>query len=148
MQLMDGFNVRVYGILIVNDQVLLSEEDHAGSLLTKFPGGGIEKGESPAEALVREFQEEAQCQVEIDEFFYVSPNFHRSYFRPMQLIALYWRVRLAHGQVPPQAHVQPQPLASAGHFYRLRWQSLDSLSASSFTTPLDREVVEKLLREI
>ena len=34
--------IRVYGVLIVDDQVLLSDEYHKGMEITKFPGGGLQ----------------------------------------------------------------------------------------------------------
>lgn len=141
----EGFNVRVYGILIENGKVLVSEEDHNGTFLRKFPGGGIEKGESPREALIREFQEEASYQVQLGDFFYASPEFHRSYFRPLQLISLYWRVQAEAGEGVFVQHESPQPLNSPGHSYQLIWKELKNLKVEDFTADIDREVVEKLL---
>ena len=53
------FNIRVYGILI-NDQnqVLVSDELIRGKHYTKFPGGGLEYGEGTRDCLKREFLEE------------------------------------------------------------------------------------------
>ena len=39
------FNVRVYGVLIVNGSVLVSDEYIKKNCITKFPGGGLEFGE-------------------------------------------------------------------------------------------------------
>ena len=40
------FNVRVYGLLINNqNEVLVSDEQEYGMRFTKFPGGGLEYGE-------------------------------------------------------------------------------------------------------
>jgi 8-oxo-dGTP pyrophosphatase MutT (NUDIX family) len=144
--LRDGFNVRVYGLLIEGDQVLVSHENYGGSKLTKFPGGGVEKGEAPGEALIREFKEEAGIDVSLGDFFYVSPNFHRSYFRPMQLISLYWRVGLQQGQAPFLGHDQPQAMDKPGNFHQLIWQTIDSSLESVLTSGLDKEVVAKLLK--
>ncbi len=54
-----SFNIRVYGVLInQQNQVLVSDEYIRGSYYTKFPGGGLELGEGTRNCLKREFKEE------------------------------------------------------------------------------------------
>ena len=52
-------NLRVYGVLARQGRVLIAEERVAGRRVLKFPGGAVEEGETPEEALVREFAEES-----------------------------------------------------------------------------------------
>ena len=54
---MKRFNVRVYGILIQNDCVLVSDEYIGGKEITKFPGGGLEFGEGIHQCIIREIKE-------------------------------------------------------------------------------------------
>jgi 8-oxo-dGTP diphosphatase len=58
--------INVVGAVIVRDgQILCAQRGPAGSLggMWEFPGGKIELGESPRDALVREIQEELCCEV-------------------------------------------------------------------------------------
>ena len=54
-------------ILIEEDQLALIERHRAGIHYYAFPGGGIDKGESPEQAAVREAQEELGITVEIKQ---------------------------------------------------------------------------------
>ncbi|MGD9537629.1 MAG: NUDIX hydrolase [Alphaproteobacteria bacterium] len=56
-------NLRCYGVLLRGGLVLISAEKVAGREVLKFPGGGVEPGETPEAALVREFMEE--CSIEV-----------------------------------------------------------------------------------
>ena len=42
------FNVRVYGLLVKDGHLLVSDEYCNGTYMTKLPGGGLEFGEGPA----------------------------------------------------------------------------------------------------
>ena len=61
-------NIHVVGAVIIeNDKILCAQRGPAKSVPLKweFPGGKIEAGETPQEALSREIKEEMQCIVEI-----------------------------------------------------------------------------------
>lgn len=53
-QLIDRLSV--YGIYMVGDSVLLMQDPR--SLRWELPGGGVEKGETPEQGIIREFEEE------------------------------------------------------------------------------------------
>ncbi|MHB2026620.1 MAG: NUDIX hydrolase [Elusimicrobiota bacterium] len=57
-----------------------------------FPGGGIELGESPMEALSREYKEETGLLIRPIRVLYASQDLHVSTQRPMQIVSLYWLV--------------------------------------------------------
>jgi 8-oxo-dGTP diphosphatase len=61
-------NIHVVGAVIIeNDKILCAQRGPSKSLPLKweFPGGKIEAGETPQEALSREIKEEMQCIVEV-----------------------------------------------------------------------------------
>src|SRR5206468_6399504 len=89
------FNIRVYGVLI-NDQnqVLVSDEMIRGKNYTKFPGGGLEFGEGTRDCLQREFLEEMNLKVEVQEHLYTTDFFQISAFNPdHQIISIYYKVQ-------------------------------------------------------
>ena len=66
------FNIRVYGLLIEDGKVLVSDELIKGKGITKFPGGGLEFGEGTIEALKREFREELDTEIHIRRHYYTT----------------------------------------------------------------------------
>lgn len=88
------FNIRVYGILInENRQVLVSDEFIRGKHYTKFPGGGLEFGEGTRDCLKREFMEEMNLAVKVEDHIYTTDYFQMSAFNPdHQIISIYYFV--------------------------------------------------------
>lgn len=130
-----GFNVRVYGISInENDEVLLENGEHKGIRFTKFPGGGLEKGESTIACLIREFKEELDWTIRMVEHFYTTDLYVPSVFNEKeQVISIYYLVKdLAIKNVPNE-------------FF---WKSRRALEQDDVTFPIDKKVVELLLEKL
>ena len=56
--------MRVYGVLLRDGRVLIAAEEVGGRDVLKLPGGAVEAGETPEQALKREFMEEGNLSIE------------------------------------------------------------------------------------
>ncbi len=86
------FSYRVYGVLRRGDEVLLTRSRFDELEFVNFPGGGVEIGESPRAALLREFEEETGLRVAPLRILYASEGLHVSAKHPMQIVSAYWEV--------------------------------------------------------
>ncbi len=73
---------------------LVSDEFIRGNYYTKFPGGGMELGEGTRDCLKREFKEEMDLEVAVEEHIYTTDYFQMSAFNPEhQIISIYYFVK-------------------------------------------------------
>jgi 8-oxo-dGTP diphosphatase len=138
----ENYNLRVYGLLVKDDAVLVTDEFRAGILMTKFPGGGLEKGEGLADCLLREFEEEIGIKVAVSDFFYVNDFLQVSRFNPKdQLLSFYYFVSSDEVAKIPIS-VAKDELKPGEQLFR--WVKINDLDADEFTFPIDQIVVRKL----
>ncbi len=151
---MRTFNVRVYGILI-NDQqeVLVSDEYIRGGYFTKFPGGGLEFGEGTRDCLAREFMEEMNLKVEVTDHFYTTDFFQESAFNPgHQILSVYYRVKALEPITVPLRDkpfdfdaTQLAAYDTHGETETFRFIPMDQFSEESVTLPIDK-IVATMIR--
>lgn len=148
LPLITRFSVRVYGVLINNeDEILLSDECILGNYYTKFVGGGVEFGESTKAALIREFQEEAQLDITIGEHMYTTDFFIRSQFKPeVQVICVYYKV-----YATPTALTKLMTTSKRFDFKQakhgaqnFRWHSIHQLTPADVDFEAEKRVVERI----
>ena len=97
----------------------------------EFPGGKMEAGETPEEALVREIREELSAEISVDEFL-CTVEYDYSKFRLM--MHCYW------------CHIESGSLTLNEH-EAVRWLTRDELGSVKWL-PADVEVVEKMKKQI
>ena len=139
------FNIRVYLLFMEDGKILLSDEILNGKNCTKFPGGGLEKGESLLECAHRESMEELGSEIVIREHFYTTDIFVRSSFSKIdQVIPVYYRCdfKTRNFRHSEKAFDFVEFKEREESF---RWVKLDELRPEEMTFPADRKVIEMLL---
>ena len=64
--------IRVAGILIEDNKILLIQHHKNDKKYWLIPGGGNDWGETTKQALIREYKEETNMDIEVDEFLFFS----------------------------------------------------------------------------
>ncbi len=125
----------VAGLIVGDDRrVLITQRraDQALPLQWEFPGGKVELGESPTDALIRELAEELGVTARVgriwDVLFHAYPAF--------DLVMLVYACRLAPGDGPRAVEVAD-----------LAWVDTASLPGAWDILPADRPLVDRLVRE-
>ena len=65
------FNIRLTGILIENNEILLVQQKLSDQRNWSLPGGRLERGETLSQGLLREMKEETGLEVEIVRMLYL-----------------------------------------------------------------------------
>ena len=84
--------VRVAGILIENNKILLIEHLKKNKKYWLVPGGGVDWGESTAEALIREYKEETNLDITVEKFLFLSETIAPD--KKKHVINLYFQIKI------------------------------------------------------
>ena len=151
---MKGFNVRVYGILVHENKLLVSDEHIKGMNITKLPGGGLEYGEGTIECVIREFKEELDLDIEVVSHFYTTDFFVNSAFSSNnQVLSIYYIVKPKEEFNPTTAKFKiakelfdfEKKMEGA---QSMRWVDIEKISDSDFTFIIDKRVGEMLFNSL
>jgi 8-oxo-dGTP diphosphatase len=149
------FNIRIYGILInEKKEVLVADEFIRGGLYTKFPGGGLEFGEGTRDCLAREFMEEMNLKVQVEEHLYTTDFFQMSAFNPShQIISIYYRVTPLEAITVPLRQKpfdfdesQMAVYREKGEIETFRFIPFEAFSEEAVTLPIDKIVAGMVKR--
>ena len=140
------FNIRVYGLIVYDNKLLVTDEYRLDQYMTKFPGGGLEYGEGTTDCLKRECIEELGQEIEIVRHFYTTDYFQPSLSlsKKSQLISIYYVALLkkppAFASTDRVFDIQPTDQAQS-----FRWLKANKLNPENFTFPVDKKVVGMIL---
>lgn len=138
---MKHFSVRVYGILINDNKLLVSDEFCGGMNVTKLPGGGLEFGEGTIECVIREFKEELDLAIDVKSHFHTTDFFVHSAFDPnRQVIGIYYLVQPKEGLKVKISETPYDFEAVAEGAQAFRWIPLNELNENHFTFPTDKKI--------
>jgi 8-oxo-dGTP diphosphatase len=143
------FNIRVYGFLIDDGRILVTDEFRLGIFMTKFPGGALEYGEGMIDCLKREFLEELNTEINVLSHYYTTDFFLASTLLPFesQLINVYYRVEAKKPfsfRTTGKKFDFPEIVEGAQCF---RWLEIRGLTEDEFTFPIDKKMAVQLKKD-
>lgn len=137
-----AFNIRVYGIAIQDEKLLISTELGGDHAFTKFPGGGLEPGEGLADCLTREWKEELNADIAVGDLFYVNEFYQPSAFNPaQQIISFYY---LVHLKTEISIFKAIEKRWNKEYLVEFRWENIKALQQEDFTFPIDKIVFSRI----
>lgn len=145
--MIDKFNIRVYGLLVNEDKILLSSESIDDFHMIKFPGGGLEFGEGITDCIKREFKEELDLSIMIYDQIYITDHFIQSAFRKNeQVIAIYYWVETIH-DIKEFQTTQQTRMGSKNEL-KFKWETLSSNLLNKLSFPSDKLALQRLMAKI
>jgi 8-oxo-dGTP diphosphatase len=147
---MSEFNIRVYGLVINKEnEILLTDEYRLDMYMTKFPGGGLEKGEGTVDCLKREFMEELGQPIQNIQHFYTTDFYQKGWFyENMQLISIYYFVDLVFPLRFKTVRKRFDFDINSENPQCFRWVKIDQVKTEDLTFPIDRIVLGKLKSDL
>lgn len=120
-------DIRAAGIVIKDSFVLLMERKSDDQHYFVFPGGGVEEGETPEQAVVRELEEETSLTVELNRLLYKITYDQQ---RPERNTQLFYLCSYVSGE--PVLHsdsIEQQKMNEGNGVYIPQWVPLDKIKS-------------------
>ena len=133
------FRPSVYGVIIKDGKVLLSPQWDGYD----FPGGGVEKGETLEEALLREVKEETGLTVKKDKIIACEQDFFKSYHynkgTPYHSILMYFLCTNPEGEITTDGFNEVEK----DYMKKAEWIDIDKVSTLKFYNGVDSPAIIK-----
>lgn len=127
-----------------HNELLVAEEFHFDMFMRKFPGGGLQFGEGPEDALKRELKEELDIDVQIGRHLHTTDIFVQSAFNAdHQVIGIYYDVAAPPGLEARFRDVDKNNWKNGDVTFS--WRSLDEIQSADLTFPVDIRALEVFL---
>lgn len=142
------FNIRIYGFLIDDGKILVTDEYRLGIFMTKFPGGGLKYGEGTLDCLRREFREELKTEIQNIRHYYTTDFFQATVLlvSEMQLFNVYYLVE-ADKPYQFKTTTDRNDIPAEDGAQCFRWLDICDLSMEEFTFPIDKFIVHQLKKD-
>jgi len=137
------FRPSIYGLVIKGEKILLCPQWDGWD----YPGGGIDKGETLVEALLREVKEETGITVTIGKLLDVSDNFFQPTFAKEQRwhsIKLYYACRYVSGEITAEGFMPHE----REYMKEAQWVPLEGAKNLKFYNHVDNTVLIDAALEI
>ena len=131
------FNYRIAGVLQRKGKILFHKVEN--DVNWSLPGGRAEMLEDSKETLVREFQEELNCEVEVQNLHFVVENFFEYRQLNYHEIGMIYRVALKEGQIPEEDFT----VVENGVSFLFRWFDIDTLKSNNIHPAFLKEALSK-----
>lgn len=137
------YTIRVYALLFTKDnEIVLLNETYEGRYFTKFPGGGMEKGEGTIDCIKRELKEELGLEGLTFRHFYTTDFYLPSVFdTSKQVISIYYiSNEYIYSKDITFDNKDPKLL-------KVIYKPISELTKEDLTFPIDKKVVELLAEQ-
>jgi len=130
------YTIRVYAIILnKQNEVLLLNESYNGIDFTKFPGGGMEKGEGTLDCLHRELKEELDlCDLDLNHFYTTDFYVESAFSHQTQVLSIYYKSKTTIKESDISFDSKDPKLKG------YKFVPLNELSENDLTFPIDKKV--------
>jgi len=132
----EKFRIAIYGVLLVNGRALMTRTKVPSGSIINFPGGGLELGENPVEALRREYREETSLEVEIEKLLFCTESFQQNPdYQDEQLYHVFYQVK--------RTREDHEPKIASDDVLELLW--MPAAEIADKVSKVDREFVNSIV---